>query len=85
MHPNVENMIVAPIIERMDIIMSIEVCLISRMNFDYKEMGERKAFFVYPKHKYRISQSGEHDCSAYNNTNGDCYGYRSLSHLMGEH
>ena len=33
-YPNVENMIELPIRKRMGIIMSIKVCLISRMNFD---------------------------------------------------
>ena len=26
---------------------------------------ERKAFHENPKHQYRVSQSGEHDCSAH--------------------
>ena len=43
---NVENMIVVPIAKRMDIIMSIQVCLISRMNNNYKENGGRKSFFA---------------------------------------
>ena len=42
--PNVEDIIVALIIKRMEIIMSIQVCLISWMNFDYKENGGKKSF-----------------------------------------
>ena len=44
MYPNVENMIIVPITKRMEIIMSIQVCLISWMNFDYKENGGKKSF-----------------------------------------
>ena len=34
------------------------------MNFDCKENGGEKAFLAVPKHEYRLSQLGEHDCSA---------------------
>ena len=44
MYPNKENMIVVPITKRMEIIMSIQVCLISQINFDYKENGGKKSF-----------------------------------------
>ena len=30
--------------KKMEIIMSIQVCLISQMNFDYKENGGKKSF-----------------------------------------
>ena len=44
--PNRENMIVVPITKRKDIIMSVQVCLISPINFDYKENdGKKKLFF----------------------------------------
>ena len=39
-----ENMIALPLTKRMEIIMGIKVCPISRMNFDYKEMMEIKLF-----------------------------------------
>ena len=58
-----ENMIVVPITKRMEIIMSIQVCLISRMNFDYKD-NSGKGFLTSPKHQYGVSEWGEHDCSA---------------------
>ena len=45
-YPNVENMIVVPIRKRMEITMSIDVCLISRINFDYKENGGKKSFLA---------------------------------------
>ena len=48
-YPNVKNMIVMPIAKRMEIIMCIQVCLISRKNFDYMENGEKKAFPSNPK------------------------------------
>ena len=54
-YPNVENMIVVPITKRMEIITGIQVCLISRKNFGYKENGVKKLFLqiqsiniVYP-------------------------------------
>ena len=43
-------MIAMPIRKRMEIVMGIQVCLISRMNFDYKENGEKKGFLANPKH-----------------------------------
>ena len=47
-------------------------------------MAKRKAFHANPKHKYHVSQCGEHDYSANNNKNGDYNEYPSLSHLTGE-
>ena len=47
-------------------------------------MVEKKAFLANPKHQYRVSQHGEHDCSANNKKNGDYYKYPSLSLLMDE-
>ena len=41
---NMENMIVVPITKRMEFIMSIQVCVIPRMDYDYKENGEKKSF-----------------------------------------
>ena len=43
-YPNMENMIVMPITKRMEIIMSIQVCLISWMNINYKENRGKKSF-----------------------------------------
>ena len=45
--------------------MSIRVCLISRMNFNYKEKVEGKAFLAKSNHQCRVSQRSEHDCSAH--------------------
>ena len=81
MYPNEENMMVFPITERMVIIMSIQVCLVSWINFDYKENGGKRAFLLNPKHQYHVSQWGEHDCHANNKKNGDCYEYPSSSHF----
>ena len=47
-------------------------------------MGEGKAFLASLKHQYRVSQCGEHGCSANNKRNGDYYEYPSLSHLTDE-
>ena len=44
-------------------------------------MVERKAFLAKPKHQYRVSQCGEHDCSATNIKNGDYYENPSLIHF----
>ena len=54
-YPNAENMIVVPITRRMETIMSIQVCLLSPMNLDYKENGEKEAFSANPKHQYHVS------------------------------
>ena len=56
MYPIEENMIVVPITKRMEIATSIKICLISQMNFDYKENGRKKVFLTNPKHQYRESQ-----------------------------
>ena len=44
MYPNVNNMIVVPITKQLEIIMSIQVCLISRIKFYFKENGGKKRF-----------------------------------------
>ena len=41
------------------------------MNFDYKENGEKKAFFSNLKHQYHASQCGEQDFIANNKWKGD--------------
>ena len=46
---------------------------------------ERRAFLANPKHQYRESKHGEHDCSANNNENGDYYEYPSVSYFTDEH
>ena len=84
MSPIMENMIAKPIIKRMEIVMGIHACLISWMNFDYKENGRKKAFLANPEHQYHVSQCREHDCHANNKKNEDCYKYPSLSHFMEE-
>ena len=68
----------------MEIIISIQVCLISRKNFDYKENGGKKDFLANPKHQYHVSQRGEQDCRANNKKNGDYYKNQCLSLLMDE-
>ena len=84
MYPNVGNMIAVPITIKLEIVMSIQVCFISWMNFDYKENSEKKTFPLNPKHQYDISLWGEHDCSAHNKKNVDYYEYPSFSHFMDE-
>ena len=44
MYPNEANLIVVPIKERMEIIMHIQVCLISQINFNNRENGRNKSF-----------------------------------------
>ena len=48
-------------------------------------MLERKAFHENPKHRYHVSQCGEHDCGAHNEKNADYNEYPSLAHFTGEH
>ena len=48
-------------------------------------MVGRKAYLENPKHQYRVSQYGEHNCSAHNKKIVDCYEYQSLTHFMDEH
>ena len=43
-YPKMENMIVVPITEEMEINKSIHVCHISCMNFYHKENGGKKCF-----------------------------------------
>ena len=38
-YPNEDNMIIVLITKRIEIVMSIQVCLISQKSFDYKENG----------------------------------------------
>ena len=85
MYPNVENLIIVSIAKEMEIIMCIHVCLISRMNFDYREKGGKKAFLANPNHQYRVSQCGDNDCQANNKKNGDYYEDPSLLSFMDEH
>ena len=84
MSPIMDNMIAKPITKRMEIVMGIQVCLISWMNFDYKENGRKEAFPANQKHQYHVSQCGEQDCRANNKKNGDYYEYPSLSQFMEE-
>ena len=80
-----ENIVVVPITKRMVIIISIQVCLFSRMNFNYKEDGGKKSFSFKSKASNYVSQCGEHDGSALNKKNGDYYENQSLSHFIDEH
>ena len=77
-YPNKENMIIVPITKRMEIILSIPVCLISRMNFGYTKNGGKKAFPTNPKHQHCVSHYGEHDCNANSKKNRDYYGFPSF-------
>ena len=54
------------------------------MNFDHTKNGEKKAFLASPKHQYRLSQCGEHDCTANNKNSRDYSKYPSLSHFTDE-
>ena len=48
-------------------------------------MVEKEVFHANPKHQHRVSQWGEHDCSANNKTNEDYYEDPSLTQFMKEH
>ena len=77
-------MIVVHAKKRTEIITSIHVCLISRMNFDYKKMVERKAFPIKPKQRHRVSQKEKQNCTAQSQKNGYYYKNPSLFYLMDE-
>ena len=77
-------MIAKPITKRMENVIGIQLCLVSLMNFDYKENGGKRALLANPKHQCHVSQCGEHDCSTNNKKNGDYYEYPSLSPFSNE-
>ena len=79
-----ENKIVVPMAKRMEIIKTTQVCLLSRMNFDYTENDGKKAFLANQKHQYHVSQCGEHDWCPNKKKNGDYYDYPSLSSFSNE-
>ena len=64
--------------------MSIQVCLISQMNFDCEKNGGKKAILANPKDQYRVSQCEEQDCHASNKKNGDYYVHPYLFHFTDE-
>ena len=63
-------MIVMPATNGIEIVRSIQVYLISRMNINYKENGGKESFSCNPKYQYRVSQLGEYDYSDNNKKNG---------------
>ena len=83
-YPNVKNKIVRPITKRMEIITSIQVFLLSLMNFDHIENGGKKAFLANPKHQCNVSQCVELACCTNNKMNGDYHVHPLLSHFTAE-
>ena len=77
-------MIVVQKTKGMEIVMTIQVCVISWMNFYFKENGGKKALLANPKLQYRVSQYGKHHCHTNNKKNRDYYKYPSLSHFSNE-
>ena len=69
MYPNVENMIVMPITKGMENVISIQVCIISLINFDYEENSGKKALLANLKCQYHVSQCGGHYFCANNKKN----------------
>ena len=75
-YPNVENMIVVPITKILEIIMSIQVCLISRkMQREKLFLPNQSINIVYP---YQVNMIVVPN----NKKNGDYCEYQSLSHFM---
>ena len=73
MYPTVENIIVVPIKKRIKIIMSIQVCFILWMNFDYKE-NEWKEKLLLQIQSIDIVHPNEENMMYYHNKrNGDYY------------
>ena len=83
-YPNVENIIVVARTKRMEIVMSVQVCLISQINIDHKENGGKKVVLANPKHQYHFSQCGEQYCCANIKKNGGYYEYPSLPPFSNE-
>ena len=81
---NQQNMIVVPITKRMEIILSVQVSLISWMNFIYEENGGKKAFLPIPKHQHHVSRCVEHGCSANKKKIRDYYEHPGSSHFLHE-
>ena len=85
MYPKEKNMIIVPSNKKKkEIITSIQVYLISWININYKENAGKKSLLANPKHQYRESQYGKHDCSANKKKNYDYYEYPSLSNFTEE-
>ena len=78
-YPNVENMIVVPLIKKWRLLQVSKFVSFHRYALVIRKMLERKAFLANPKHQYRVSQQGKHDCYAHNKKNGDYYEYPGLS------
>ena len=68
----------------MEVIASIQVCIISWLNFDYKENGGQKVFLTHSEHQYHVSQYREKDCSAKSQKNEDYYENPSLAYFTEE-
>ena len=83
-YPNVENMMVVPIIEEWRLLWVSKHVSFQGWILIISKIVERKAFLANPKCQYRVSQSGEHDCSANNKKNGDYYEQTCFSHFMDE-
>ena len=60
----------------MEITMSIQVCIISWMNYAYKENDEKKSFFWKSKASISCIPMWEHDRGAHNKKNRDYYEYQ---------
>ena len=67
--------------KRIEIIISIQVYLISRITLIIMKMVKTKVVLANPTHQYHVSKYEEHDCYANNKKNGDRYGYPSLSYF----
>ena len=52
---------------------------------DLQENGGKKSFSCNSNHQYRVSQCGEHDCSAHKEKNRDYYEYPNFTYFMNEH
>ena len=78
--PNEDNMIVVLITKRIEIVLSIQVCLISWINFYYEENGGKKGFSC--KELVLCIPMWRNDCSANKKKNGDYFEHPSLSHFI---
>ena len=79
-----KNMITVPTIKRIELIMSIQVCLITRMKSNYMKNSGKKNFSCKSKASRSCIPTWITWCSAHYKKNADYYEYSSLSHFVNE-
>ena len=79
-------MTTVPITIRMEVIVTIQVCLISQITFDYKKNGGKKKNFLEIQSINIVYHNMENMIIVpITIRNGDYYEYQSLPHFTNEH